>query len=214
LAAVCWAGHENILRLLEKDFPFLDASRGLENSVIQGNIDISKLLLGQNSWEISFEAKYFAGKLACERGHLELVKILVKSHNIDPTAENNEYLFISSRNGHSNIVKYLLKLENINPDARDPSAIFLATKEGHVEVVRLFLADKRINLKSMERSLVEAIKQGETDIANQIMTDPRILPDNITGLSQALVTAKKRNYKQLLDDLTSTGKIKTLLHQI
>jgi len=56
---------------------------------------------------------------ACAYGHIDVVEILLKDSNIDPTYKNNKGLKHVSKNGHLNVVKLLLQDPRINLNRND-----------------------------------------------------------------------------------------------
>jgi len=51
---------------------------------------------------------------ACENGHIEIVKLLLKDSRVNPSANNNAAIFRACKNGHFKIVKILLKNSRID----------------------------------------------------------------------------------------------------
>jgi len=79
----------------------------------------------------------YAIRVASERGHVEVLKILLSDKRVDPTAGDNRAILWASENGHVEVVKILLSDKRVDPTAGDNRAILWASENGHVEVVKL-----------------------------------------------------------------------------
>jgi len=75
-----------------------------------------------------------AFRIACSRGHTEIVRLLL-DRGVNPSAIDNYALRWASRNGHTNIVRLLLDL----PLEKGADAFRDAYELGHTEIVRLLL---------------------------------------------------------------------------
>ncbi|KAJ5502883.1 hypothetical protein N7463_005757 [Penicillium fimorum] len=95
---------------------------------------------------------------AAENGHLEIVKLLLKQKNIDPTwqsATGNTSLTLAAAGGHDTLVKFLLGVEGVDPDSRNHkglSPLYVAAVEGHIEVVKLLIATNAVQLDVKDSS--------------------------------------------------------------
>ena len=74
---------------------------------------------------------------SCKKNKLDVIKILLPY--VDPTADNNYAIRMTSCNGHLEIVKLLLTLPGVDPTADKNHAIRLASHNGHLEVVKFLL---------------------------------------------------------------------------
>jgi ankyrin repeat protein len=57
--------------------------------------------------------------IACLRGHLEMVKLLLSDPRVDPTDRKNDIIRIACANGHCKVVNCLLDDKRANPAARE-----------------------------------------------------------------------------------------------
>eukprot|EP01060_Flectonema_neradi_P013768 TRINITY_DN20495_c0_g1_i1.p1 TRINITY_DN20495_c0_g1~~TRINITY_DN20495_c0_g1_i1.p1 ORF type:complete len:388 (+),score=68.09 TRINITY_DN20495_c0_g1_i1:62-1225(+) len=94
--------------------------------------------------------------LACSRGHLETVKVLVSTGRVninEPFRLSGTPLYIACRNGAADVVEYLASRPNILINKMGATCtynhtpLFAATASGHVDVVRILLAHPRIKAK-------------------------------------------------------------------
>src|SRR5690606_33138000 len=99
--------------------------------MINSNIEIVRFFILSN---LDNDIEY-ALQLACENGHLEIVRLLI-SLNSNIHADNESALRLASENGHLEIVRLLISL-NSNIHADNESALLYATQNGHLEVVQL-----------------------------------------------------------------------------
>jgi len=82
--------------------------------------------------------------LALERGHEEIVKLLLQKDDIDPNIIDTRYgrtpLLLAAQRGYEGIVKLLLERRDPNPDIPGPSgetALDLAAPHEHARIVEL-----------------------------------------------------------------------------
>ncbi len=86
----------------------------------------------------------YAIRIASEYGQTEVVKLLLTSSRVDPTAGTNFAITFASEYGHADVVKLLLDDGRADPTTRNNYPIKWATQNGHDAVVKLLLADKRV----------------------------------------------------------------------
>jgi hypothetical protein len=82
--------------------------------------------------------------LACIRGYLEILKILLKIKNLDPNIGNGEPIQWASDNGYLEIVKELMKDKRVNTSMDGNLALCWAKNEN---IARELLKDKRVRDK-------------------------------------------------------------------
>ena len=93
---------------------------------------------------------------ACEKGHTEIVQLLLETCNNEESRLNMTPLMIACKYGHKETVKLLLDVSskqiiNLNAtDVKDRTALMFACIHGHLSVVRVFLehSDGRIDLNA------------------------------------------------------------------
>jgi hypothetical protein len=89
----------------------------------------------------------YAISWAAEKGHLEVVKLLLEDKRVDPGDCDNYAIRWAAENGHLEVVKVLLKDKRVDPGASDNYAIRWAAEKGHLEVVKLLKKDPRVSKK-------------------------------------------------------------------
>ena len=91
--------------------------------------------------------------LAAERGHEEVVKMLLEREDVDPDQAGGEYgqtpFLWAAMNGHSGVVKMLLERGDVNPDhvgtQYGRTALSFAAENGHSGVVKMLLEREGVN---------------------------------------------------------------------
>lgn len=82
--------------------------------------------------------------LACENGHMEVVRLLLQDERVDPSFDNNIAFTTACSYGNLDIVRLLLQHVRLDPSDSN-RALVLASAYGHVEVVRLLLQHERVD---------------------------------------------------------------------
>lgn len=78
---------------------------------------------------------------ACEKGRLNIVKVMLDDPRLNPGMRKNAPLQVASANGHVRVVKLLLQYRGVKPAANNYYALAAAYKYGHSEVVDVLLRD-------------------------------------------------------------------------
>jgi Ankyrin repeats (3 copies)/Ankyrin repeats (many copies) len=116
-------------------------------------------------------------QIACQRGHLEIVKYLLTDSRVDPSSRLNWSIYIASDYGHDEIVSILLKDNRVNPADHNNFAIRAASENGHLKVVQLLMNDNRVNPADHNNSAINhASKNGHLKVVELLLTDPRVDP--------------------------------------
>lgn len=191
-------GHVNVVEIL---LAATDKQKSNETSVFllaaeQGNFEVIKLLIDFRERNILSPIDLplinrignngaTALSIAAERGHLDIVAILLKAR-ADPNIENlkgETALMSAARNGHVDVIKLLLQHEIPEKDEKKPSvalkqenqlskAMLLAAEAGHIEAVKTLL-QAGVNINSTDASgnsaLMLAVKNGHTQLAMMLI---------------------------------------------
>lgn len=147
----------------EKKYPSFDFEitygSVIETAASSNNIEIVRFLLSDDLREKypninPGENENYALIRACNKGYIEIVKLLLKSSktfpSIDPADQSNSAIIDASLHGHSDIVKLLLSDEikslypKINPSAQENKAIRYAIEKGQTDTVKTLLSYKDI----------------------------------------------------------------------
>ena len=82
--------------------------------------------------------------MASQKGHFNIVKLLLEDYRVNPADDNNWAIKGASANGHFNVVKLLLEDKRVNPAIDKNYAIIWASDNGHYNVVKLLLRENRV----------------------------------------------------------------------
>jgi len=123
--------------------------------------------------------------MACELGHLDIVKILIKDPRIDITADRNYALQCACEKGQIEIVEYLL---------RHPCAVGGKQEE----VVKILLEDGRVDPSRDDYCAIKfALLLNRYKIARILLNHPGVVPDGHD--LKTLVTRLEREKATCLD---------------
>ncbi|HSW76337.1 MAG TPA: ankyrin repeat domain-containing protein [Candidatus Saccharimonadales bacterium] len=150
-----------------------------------GNIEIVRKLL---RFDININAsdKYGRTSLfaAVERGHIEIVKLLLANSKVDVNKATHfgmTPLFIAAQEGKADIVELFLgdprtEINKANIDGVTP--LFMAAQEGKKEVVKLFLKNPKTEMnKADNRGITPlhiASANGRAEIVTIFLADPEV----------------------------------------
>ena len=134
---------------------------------VQELIGKGAYIKAQNPWDGTT-----ALMMASKKGHLEVVKYLVKEGaDINQVSRYERTALIeASENGHLEIVKYLIKIgvdisaKNVN----NYTALMLASGSGHIEVVR-YLIEKGVDIHNKGEYGTTALEAASTNRHNDIV---------------------------------------------
>lgn len=83
--------------------------------------------------------------ISCERGHTELVKMMLDDGRASPTINDGYPLAKACQYDHPEIVKLLLADSRVSPNTCNEEPIKNACMFGNLEVVKILLEDGRVN---------------------------------------------------------------------
>lgn len=148
------------------------------------NTETVKLLLKTYTDPIS---QYFAVEVASQKGHLEIVRLLVENDvPLDfKGRENTAPLLFAAEYGYLEIVRLLLK-NGANIHVHDDMALVAAAQEGHLEIIELLLENGADPGAQNSRSIKAAKAYGHTQII-------KLLEDFKDSLNDRLIKASWDN---------------------
>ena len=115
--------------------------------------------------------------MACGKGHVDVVRLLLADSRVNPAECNNCAIQCACANGHVDVVRLLLADNRVNPADNYNQAIRLACENGHVDVVCLLLADHRVNPADYyNAAILYACVKGHVDVVRILMADNRVNP--------------------------------------
>lgn len=119
----------------------------IAKSAKEGDTPVVRALLETNDPSVYDDLPL---RLAADKGHTDVVKLLLSDPRVDPTSRQSKALWIAASNGHVEVVSLLLDDGRADPSAADNRAIRLASQHGHIEVVRLLLDDNRVDPSALD----------------------------------------------------------------
>jgi len=121
----------------------------------------------------------FAIKCASDKGHYEIVKVLLNDARVDPSANNNYAIGFAAGNGHYEIVKLLMSDKRVDPSANNNYAISFAAGNDHYVIVKLLMSDKRVDPSADNNYAIRwASYNGHYEIVKLLMSDKRVDPSD------------------------------------
>jgi hypothetical protein len=120
--------------------------------------------------------------------------MLMGDPRVDPSADDNHAIRLSSEYGHIEVVKLLMGDPRVDPSADDNHAIRLASENGHIEVVNLLLADRRVDPSAGQQyALVKACGGGHNGVIELLLSHSKTVLTR-----KALVAADACDHKSVV----------------
>jgi hypothetical protein len=176
-----------------------DLGKELLKAAKDGEVESVRELLQCEGVNVRYHEELWDGApitalvVACERGHVEIARLLLE-HGGETRQELEGAFWRAARDGHAELVKMLME-RGADASARDNNAVRWAARNGHVNVVKLLLQDKRVNPAAQENYAVNwTARNGHCDVLEVLLADPRV--DAIV----AIRWARSRAVHILLED--------------
>ena len=151
--------------------------------------------------------------VASEKGHLEVVRLLLSKEGIDinkPAKNGLTPLIFASWKGHLEIVRVLLSKEGIDvnkPKNEGITSLIIASFQGHLEVVRLLLSKEGVDVNKCaihgDTAINSASFSGHLEVVKELVAqgaDRRIL---FKGSKTAEDLAREKGHGEIADYLKS-----------
>jgi len=152
---------------------------------------------------------------ACEKGHIDIVKQLLKDENVDVNKisedDDTTPFYVACEEGHIEIVKLLLSDSRIDPNIPNENgktSFYCACERGDVELVKLLLNDNRIDINQANdfhvSPILIACQQGHIEIVNYFLASRRevdLNPKNnnygktVIGIARELEKEEKKRWE-------------------
>lgn len=143
---------------------------------------------------------------ACKRGHLELVREILRDERISREAEDSACLYWACHNGHTEIVHALLWDDQADPSADESGALCAAARFGHTDIVRMLLQHDVADPGARRNfPLIIACKNGHASVVCILLHSPRVEPAVNNGL--CLYWACKRGHVDVVRALIKDGRV-------
>ena len=173
---------------------------GLHGAAFLGIAEIFSAVLEQKEWDFNeYDCMgMVALTWAAERGHEELVKILLQREDVYPnqadTKDGRTPLWWAACQGHEGVVKMLLARVDVNPDQADTrygqTPLSWAAEKGHRRIVKILLEREDVNPDQADSSsgrtpLSLAAGGGHEEIVKMLLRQEGVNPDQAdTGYRQ------------------------------
>ena len=164
---------------------------GLHEAAFHGIPGIFSAVLETKEWNVNANDCMGVTALswAAERGHEEVVKMLLEREDINPDQADNDdgrtALSWAAENGHEGVVKMLLQRENVNPGkagtwhGRTP--LSWAAEKGHEGIVKMLSEREDVNpdqdIRSGRASLSWAAGNGHEGVVKMLLQREDVNPD-------------------------------------
>jgi ankyrin repeat protein len=107
---------------------------------------------------------------AANRGHLDVLKLLLQDLRVSPAARKNAGVITAAENGHTAVVAFLLADERVNPSESGNLAVHSAARNGHFDVVALLIADERVDPSDANNTAIRrSSANGHMDIVQLLL---------------------------------------------
>lgn len=169
--------------------------------------------------------------LACEYGHLDIVKFLLRNgsniHHYNDQAlssacesgnymiakflldckanvntDNNEALHLACQEGHIEIVKLLLKY-GVNIETKNNKALHLASKNGQIKIVKLLLKNGANVSAGNDKALRSAIANGHNEVIRLLLQYGANI--NVVNNDISLIETLRQNRSETIKILLQNG---------
>jgi len=193
------------INAIYKNFTY---STALQVAILQGNINILKLLLEKNA-NPDIQGIYNYTPLIVSsllQNREEIVIELLKYTRDINLKDNNRYtaLIYAAKNGHTDIVQLLLQeYANVNMQNNDSyTALTFAAQNGHTDIVRLLLdKDANVNIQGNKygnTALISAAHNGHTDIVRLLIQKSANVDMQSNNRNTALIFAAYHGHTDIV----------------
>jgi len=166
-----------------------------------GDIDVVRELLQDENIDPAYNDNA-AIQCATEKGHTEIVRLLIADPRVDPSVRGLVFYDACGR-GRFEIVKMLLEDGRIDPSEPWNHPLRTACLNGQIEIVRLLMADNRVD-PSNNSNLArwEACRTGQTDIVRLLLSDRRVI-ENDSDIERDIQIARISGYTEIVQVLVA-----------
>jgi ankyrin repeat protein len=113
--------------------------------------------------------------IASERGHANIVALLLQDGRSNPSAEDNMAIQLACVWGYADVVELLLKDGRVDPTANKNNSISHACSNGHTKVVKLLLRDGRADPTAGNNwDITMASRFGHIGVVKALLRDGRV----------------------------------------
>jgi ankyrin repeat protein len=155
---------------------------------------------------------------ACQNGHLELVKKLMATGNIDVDKADNDGttpFWTACENGHLELVKKLMATGNIDVDKADndgTTPFWIACQNGHSEVVKELIATEKVDVDRSDNAGITpfwiACQIGHLEVVKELMATGKVDIDKAdSDGTTPFWIACQNGHLEVVKELMATGKV-------
>jgi len=156
--------------------------------------------------------------IACQEGHVDVVRLLLGDQRIDPILADRDDvtpLFMAAQKGHVEIVKMLLEDPREIPvnqqNVEGTSPLYIACEMGHVAIVQLLLArpelDPNLSVNEGETPFYVACQEGHVEIVRLLLSDRRVEPGRVSsGNVTPFYIAAQEGHVAVVEELLRDGR--------
>lgn len=110
-----------------------------------GNLDLVELLIEHKIMFLEPDINFFI--LACEYGHLDIIKLLLNKLKINISKNNESALFLASKNNHIDVVEFLITIPSIDISSYSNFCIKHCFYSGYKETSSRLFENKKVKDK-------------------------------------------------------------------
>ena len=125
------------------------------------------------------ELSQFPIEYACGKGHIEIVRLLLKDPRVDPGAHHNSAICHAVYSEYPDIVRLLLTYETVDPTIQDNLVLTYAIQHGYIDIFRDLYGRQQVYSSLNNPSILlvflkTACSKGHTAIFQLLLTDSRL----------------------------------------
>jgi len=108
--------------------------------------------------------------IAIDRGHEDIVDILLSCQVVDPSYPDNAPLIAAIKKDRLDIVQLLMRDMRVNPSSNKSEALIIACHKGRLDIVDFLIADQRVDLEAEDGApLTFASMKGHLDVIERLL---------------------------------------------
>ncbi|KAJ3317363.1 hypothetical protein HDU76_001209 [Blyttiomyces sp. JEL0837] len=152
----------------------MDVNEAIKMAAQQYRYPIVKFLALHGAVNLDVINRYVLTKVAAN-GDLELLKALVQSPGVDPTASDNAALIEASFHGHLAVVQFLLTLPGVDATAQNNKAFRVAATGGQLIIIQYLLTVPGVDPTACGNEAIgSAVMFGHEEVAKVLLALPGV----------------------------------------
>ncbi|KAJ3284904.1 hypothetical protein HDU76_008209, partial [Blyttiomyces sp. JEL0837] len=138
---------------------------------------------------------------ASERGHVDVVKVLLETPGVDASAVNNYAIRRAAKNGHYDVVKVLVGAKGVDPGDCENEAFYAACEYDHVKVVEELLKVEVVRAGvNFKKAVLDALGNDQAEIVKVLLEVEGVYSNELCV--QAFDFATRRGHIDVVEMLT------------